>query len=296
VPLTANPLTGLKPVPHGRVFAVKIDDTAAGRPQTNIDAADVVYVEQVEGGLTRLVALYASHRPTQVGPVRSVRLGDPELLAPYGRLATAFSGGASGVVTAVNRTDLVDASADRYPGDYSRSGAAPIPYNLMVDLPALAGSLRRPTAIVRDVGFRWSRSTAGLHTDRVVHELHTTVGATTVGFRWSGGRWVRQIDGVAARQRGGALVTTPNVIVQLSKVSVDRRDIDVDGNPSAYTQTVGSGRALIFRDGRMIEGRWIRGSAAAPTRYVDAHGHDIPLHPGGAWVLLSAQGSIVHTS
>jgi len=295
-PLTANPLTGLKPVPSGRVFAVKIDDTAAGRPQTNINAADVVYVEQVEGGLTRLVALYASRQPTQVGPVRSVRLGDPELLAPYGRLAAAFSGGASGVVAAVRRTALVDASADIYSGEYFRSSAAPMPYNLMVDLPALASSLRRSTATVRDVGFRWSDSAAGLAGDRVVHQMHTTVGDTTVGFRWSGGRWVREINGVAVRQRGGAVVSTPNVIVQLSKVSVDRRDVDSAGNPSAYTQSVGSGRALIFRDGKMIDGRWTRPSTTAPTRYVDAHGVDIPLHPGGVWVLLAARGSIVHTS
>ncbi|MEN3356517.1 MAG: hypothetical protein V7637_499, partial [Mycobacteriales bacterium] len=82
-PPATNPLTGRPGVPRGPVLAVKIDNTSAGRPQLGLDSADVVYVEQVEGGATRLVAVFASRYPGQVGPVRSVRNGDPELLSAY---------------------------------------------------------------------------------------------------------------------------------------------------------------------------------------------------------------------
>jgi DUF3048 family protein len=293
-PLTVNPLTGLKPVPTGRVFAVKIDDTPAGRPQTNINDADVVYVEQVEGGLTRLAALYASRLPATVGPVRSVRLDDAQLLGAYGRLAVAFSGGASGVVAAVDRSSLVNASADNYFSDYSRSAAKPMPYNLMVDLPRLSADLRRATSSVRDVGFRWSSAVpAG---GRTAHQIRATVGGTAVDFAWQNGHWIRKIDGVTVRQSNGAAVSTPNVIVQFCKVAVDPRDVDTAGNPSANTTTVGSGKALIFRDGRVFSGRWVRHSTGSPTRFVDAAGHDIPLHTGGTWVVLATQGSTVHTT
>lgn len=84
-----NPLTGLRGVPTGPVVAVKIDDTASGRPQIGLEAADVVYVEQVEAGATRLVAVFAGRHPGTVGPVRSVRNNDPELLGAYGRPALA---------------------------------------------------------------------------------------------------------------------------------------------------------------------------------------------------------------
>jgi hypothetical protein len=244
-----------------------------------------------------LVALYASQKPSAVGPVRSVRLNDPLLLAPYGGVALAYSGGAAGVVSAVRRTHIVDGSAPSHPGAYWRSGAAPMPYNLMVDLPALAGVLR-PSAGVRDVGFRWAAQARGLASARVVHQLQARVGGTPVGFRWDPAtrRWDRQIAGQTVRQSNGAAVSTPNVIVQFSRVVTDPRDVDVDGNPSANTATVGSGRALIFRDGRVIDARWTRPSPHAQTRYVDASGADIPLHPGGAWVLLSPRGSLVKTS
>jgi hypothetical protein len=293
-PLTVNPLTGLKPVPTGRVFAVKIDDTSAGRPQTNINDADVVYVEQVEGGLTRLAALYAGRLPATVGPVRSIRLDDPQLLGAYGRLAVAFSGGASGVVAAAHRSSLVDASADNYLPDYSRSAAKPMPYNLMVDLPQLSADLRRATSSVRDVGFRWSNSVPS--GGRVAHRIQATVGGTAVDFGWQNGHWIRKIDGVTLRQSNGAAVSTPNVIVQFCRVAVDPRDIDAAGNPSANTTTVGSGKALIFRDGRVFSGRWVRHSTASPTHFVDAAGHDIPLHTGGTWVLLATRGTAVHTT
>ena len=67
MPLTA-PLLG-----PGPVLAVKIDNTSPARPRIGVDAADIVYVEPVEAGLTRLLAIYASTLPPEVGPVRSAR-------------------------------------------------------------------------------------------------------------------------------------------------------------------------------------------------------------------------------
>jgi hypothetical protein len=44
---------------NGPVLAVKIDDTNAAHPQIGLEDADVVYIEQVEGGLTRLAAIFS---------------------------------------------------------------------------------------------------------------------------------------------------------------------------------------------------------------------------------------------
>ncbi len=61
-PAPVNPLTGLGAPPTGPVIGVKIDDTANGRPQVGLDKADIVYVEQAEGGLTRLLAVFATNK------------------------------------------------------------------------------------------------------------------------------------------------------------------------------------------------------------------------------------------
>ena len=59
---TYNSLSG-REGSDGQILVVKIDDTLAARPQIGLDRADVVYIEQVEGGLTRLAAVF--HRRFQ---------------------------------------------------------------------------------------------------------------------------------------------------------------------------------------------------------------------------------------
>ncbi|MSY64606.1 MAG: DUF3048 domain-containing protein, partial [Actinobacteria bacterium] len=86
-----NFLSGL-PGKNQNLLAVKIDDTKQAHPQIGIQAADLVFVEQVESGLTRLLALYSSVYPPSIGPIRSARISDIDLLAQFGKVAFAYSG------------------------------------------------------------------------------------------------------------------------------------------------------------------------------------------------------------
>jgi hypothetical protein len=118
-------------------------------------------------------------------------------------------------------------------------------------------------------------------------------------FRWSprARLWVQvNPDGSDRRTASGRVIATPNLVVPFSPAHVDRTDVDVVGNPSVYTSTVGAGRVLVFRDGRLLTGRWSRARASGPTRYLNAARRPLTLHPGGAWVLLAATGAPVSTS
>ena len=79
----------------GPILAVKIDDTAPAHPQAGLEDADIVYIEQVEGGLTRLAAIFSSKIPPVIGPVRSARISDLDILQQFGRVAFAYSGAQS---------------------------------------------------------------------------------------------------------------------------------------------------------------------------------------------------------
>ena len=100
-----NPLTGLGPAPHGPVIAVKLDDIEAGRPSKGLEKADVIYIEEAEGGLSRMVAVYASAKP-QVEAVRSVRTSDPELLGAFGKIILVASGGGGNALPTLDRSGL----------------------------------------------------------------------------------------------------------------------------------------------------------------------------------------------
>jgi hypothetical protein len=295
-PPAVNPLTGLRGVPTRPVIAAKIDDTAAGRPQIGLEAADVVYVEQVEGGATRLVAVFASRHPATVGPVRSVRNNDPELLAAYGRPALASSGGAAGPVRRLHRSRVLDAGPGARGGAYRRLATRPAPYNLVVDVARLAREVRgasRPT----DVGFRWAATDPRLAGARKVSRVEVLVGTTRIRFAWEarGKRWLLlDANGRPRRTASGKAIATPNVVIPFSRARLDPTNVDVLGTPSVYTSTVGTGKLLVLRDGRVLAGSWQRRHPMYGTHYLDAGGkRDLTLRPGGAWVLLAATGAPV---
>jgi hypothetical protein len=288
-PPALNPLTGWGPVPGGAVVAVKIDDTGNGRPQRGVDQADIVYVEQAEGGLTRLVAVFATHKPV-VEAVRSVRTSDPELLTQYGPIAFVASGGGGDSLPALDRSILRSVINDRGGAGFGRDGARPVPYNLTSDLATASSTTRAARA--RSIGFTWSskltgaRSTLGARVD-------TVVGGTPVTFHWDGGisRYVRVIGGVPQSAADGRPIATPNVIVQYCQVTAHPGDVDVAGNVAQYTHSVGRGRVVVFRNGRRIDGTWSRPYSKAGTVLRNGQGQPISLAPGGAWVILVANGA-----
>ncbi len=109
---TYNSLSG-REGNDGEILVVKIDDTRSARPQIGVDRADIVYIEQVEGGLTRLAAVFSSEIPTLIGPIRSARISDIEILAQYGRVVFAYSGAQSKLLPVIAAANLNDYGAQR---------------------------------------------------------------------------------------------------------------------------------------------------------------------------------------
>ena len=83
-PPPTSPLNGL-PQPYedepSPVLVVKLDNTRFAQPHAGLDRADIVYIEEVEYGITRLAAVFSSNVPQRIGPVRSARITDIDLLA-----------------------------------------------------------------------------------------------------------------------------------------------------------------------------------------------------------------------
>lgn len=289
-PAAINPFTGGKPSGH-RVVSVKIDDTANGRPQLGIDKADIVYIEQVEGGLTRLLAVFNSSLPT-VEAVRSVRASDTGILAQYGPIAYVASGGAPYPMQVLDRSNLITFVNDRGAVGFQRDSNRPAPYNLTSNLAQVASVAKgsRPKAI----GFTWKRySVSKLAKLPAGLSVQTVVGGTGVRFDWDRTvhQYVRVIDGVRQRTADNKAIATPNVIVQFCDVTPDPRDVDVVGNVSMHTHTVGKGRVVVYRNGHKIEGTWTRSKAGNGTHLWGKNGKVIDLEPGGAWVVLVAKGA-----
>lgn len=286
-PPPVNPLTG-ETGSKNPVIAVKIEDTALGRPQVGTNKADIVYVEQVEGGLTRLMAIFNSTLPTAVEPVRSVRPSDPELALQYGHIIFVASGGSPAGIAPLLKSPLKKVIDDKGGPGFHRDPNRAAPENLVANLRTIAKKVKRaPTAT--DIGLKWSDQLPGGKT-KPGKVVQTKVGGTDVGFRWDPKthRYLRIIDGKVQHTADGSVISTPNVIVQFCHVTTYAKDRDVLGNPAKYTHTIGTGRVAVFREGRRIDGTWSRQSVEDGTELKTKDGSPITLTPGGAWFALAA--------
>ena len=219
---------------------MKIDNTYFEVPQFGVSDADIVFVEQVEGGLTRLIAVFHTTMPTEVGPVRSVRTTDAQLLPAFGRPALVFSGGAGGPLADLAATSIVDTSA--YGNAYFRSDVATGSYNLHANLTKIKSDVKGLLP-ARSIGFHFATISPQAAQGKHVSSLHVVMQAGTIDFRYTGGRYVRMLDGSVVSDYQGKVEATDNVLVQHI---VDRPDgnFDVIGSPSYLSQTVGSGRGV----------------------------------------------------
>ena len=287
-----NPLTGLPASLTGPVVAVKIDDTAAARPSMGLEKADVIYIEEAEGGLSRMVAVFASVKP-KVRAVRSIRSSDPELLGQYGRIIIVASGGGGNSLHDLDRSSLHGVIHDRGQVGFFRDQSHPAPYNVVSDLAKVSAAVKADG--VRNVGFTWAASDPRLVGAKAAAIVSTRVGSTSVGFVWDAklSRYVRTVSGRRILAASGAPVAKPNVLVQFCQINPDRSDVDVNGNPSMFTKSIGSGRVVLFRNGRRIEGKWSRPSIGAPTVFTDAAGLPLLFAPGGTFVALVRPGAPV---
>ena len=118
------PLTGLPidPAKASRpALVVKIDNfPTIARPQVGINQADVVFEEIVEG-ITRFAAVFQSEDADPVGPIRSARTSDINILAQLGRPLLAWSGGNPFVTRAIGNANIDNLTPDRYESAYFRT-------------------------------------------------------------------------------------------------------------------------------------------------------------------------------
>ncbi|MDQ1620037.1 MAG: hypothetical protein QOE19_2606 [Actinomycetota bacterium] len=281
-PLQPSLLSGRMGKADGPVYAVKIDNTAKAHPQVGVTKADVVYVEQVEGGVTRLAAVYSSEYPRLVGPVRSGRISDIELLSQYGTVGLIYSGSQDRLLPKLQRADLKLVSFDANPLGYTRVSGRPMPYDVIGTFSALrerAGEVSTPTR----VGYTFGAAPLG---GRPATDVSVRYPFARLDAAWSAAkqRWLLSMDGVPDRAAEGGQLGPTTLVVQYADVHPSPYH-DVNGVNTPMTETVGQGKALIFRDGQVYDGTWSRTSARQPTSYTMA-GVPAVFAPGQVWVAL----------
>lgn len=279
LPVT-DPLAALLPA-----MVVKIDNNAAARPQSGLNEADIVFEEIVEVG-TRFAAVFHSRGADPVGPIRSGRTQDIDLLGSFDRPLFVWSGGNRNVTRAIDASDLVSIShqnaADAAAAGFFRSSDRKSPHNLYASTSA-AWSLTPDGAAPPPQQFQY-RPAGEAAVGEPAGQLQGTMDDLQVGWTWNDatGEYSRTSDGEAHEDALSGPVTTENIVV----MTVSYRPSPADAR-SPEAQTIGSGEAMVLTDGVVVHGTWTRADRLSPIVLRDDTGAPILLTPGRTWVELA---------
>jgi len=288
-PAPVYPLTGL-PVTDEAVAArpamvVKIDNNSGARPQSGLNSADIVFEEIVESG-TRFAAVFHSQGSDPVGPIRSGRTQDIDLLGSFNRPLFVWSGGNNGVTKAVAASDLVDLSAQHNAvysgGGFFRNKVHSAPHNLYAQT-SMLWTLAPPDAGPPAQQFLYLAA-GEVAAGEAASGVDLKMDGSAVGWRYdpATGLYLRMAGTKPHDDAVSGQVNSSNVIVMV----VTYQPSPVDRN-SPEAQTIGAGEVLVFTGGVAIRGTWTRADRLLPTVLTDADGQVIALTPGRTWIELA---------
>jgi hypothetical protein len=291
---TTSPFSGREGGVGTPVMVVKLDNTPSAQPHRGLVEADIVYVEPVEWGLTRLAAVFSTDMPGTVGPVRSARVSDIELFAPLGDIAFVYSGAQRRLQPKLAAAGWTQVSQDVNSPGFSRERGTGryAPYNLMAD-PQEILATSGATSASQDIGFVFDEQPpdGGKQATRVTARWPSM----SVQFRWNAKKDLYDVwmNGRQARDTDEPGVQrASSVIVQYVK-EVDSGFGDKFGGRTPLTVLTGSGKGVLLRDGVAQNITWEKASSGDPTAYYDLDGNPVVLDPGQVWILLKDKTSKV---
>lgn len=316
------PLCGLpvqdRAVLERRPVAVKVGNDPSSRPQSGLDKACVVYEEVTEGGVTRFMAVYLCRDADPVGPVRSARPADIEIIFPCYALF-AHCGGGKPTLEMIKQAGLLDIDEMAWTGAYWRSTDRRAPHNLYTSTTRIrqAGEVSYPfqqasaspfeflTAAqvnrmarereeARESAARQAQSSApaGAQPAPAIAVVDNIVVpydrdcVVSYAYDHAARNFLRYVAGVPqADLTTGAQLRADTVVLQY--VTEGSSGIkDVRGAESPDLGVIGSGRAQVFVMGRVIDANWVKSSRAEHTRFLDNAGDPVPVKPGSIWIEL----------
>ena len=263
-------------------LATKIDNHVAARPQIAIDKTDLVFEELVEGGITRYVAVWQSSIPDEVGPVRSIRPMDPDIIAPFGGVV-AYSGGQQRFVDRMNATGQVSAIFDYdTTGLFSRSSATAAPHNVILAAAEFVNRNEKVAPPVQQYAYAATNAGASASVDgspiSVINTRFSNSSARSWTWNADAAAYLRAQDGSPDLTAEGDQLKATNVVALRVNVTVDQS--------IPKTELIASGEASISTGGKTLPAAWSKASQTAPIRLVDANGVTIRLAPGNTWFQL----------
>jgi hypothetical protein len=257
-----SPLSGLPGGEGKPVVMVKYGNSRPDRPHYNLNQADLIYVEEVEWGLTRIAAMFNTKFPSVVGPTRSARISDLELLEQFTNPGLAYSGANDVLLKAIRKSQSISLSPSDRSSFYYRNLSKAAPHNQLLRLSSMMAKETKVGAI-KDVGLTFNAAPATGGTKTTYFQAAWS--SARVSGSWTGKSWTISFDGSIHRDAVNKSFLTPKTIVLQYVERKETKYGDKFGGKTPLLKTVGSGRAIILRNGQSFDGTWSRPTSEAGT-------------------------------
>ena len=283
-----NVLSGREGV-NGPVLVVKLDDTTQAHPQVGLEDADIVYIEQVEGGLTRLAAVFSSTIPQRIGPVRSARISDIDILSQFGRVAFAYSGAQRKLLAVIAAANLQDLGAQRQsPTIYTTDPNRIPPYAMVLRADLLMEKIVEKNYAIdsaKNVGFEFGDlPEGGVPTETAV--MHWPAARYSATWSDDQARWLLSHNTSVNYAESGVVLGPTTLVIQMVSITPSEYK-DKVGGVTPFSQTVGTGKAYVLRDGQRFVTTWSRASSETGTTFTLPDGSVMQFDPGQIWIALT---------
>jgi hypothetical protein len=257
-----SPLSGLPGGEGKPVVMVKYGNSRPDRPHYNLNQADLIYVEEVEWGLTRIAAMFNTKFPSVVGPTRSARISDLELLEQFTNPGLAYSGANDVLLKAIRKSQSISLSPSDRSSFYYRNLSKAAPHNQLLRLSSMMAKETKVGAI-KDVGLTFNAAPATGGTKTTYFQAAWS--SARVSGSWTGKSWTISFDGSIHRDAVNKSFLTPKTIVLQYVERKETKYGDKFGGKTPLLKTVGSWRAIILRNGQSFDGTWSRPTSEAGT-------------------------------
>jgi hypothetical protein len=281
--------------------AVMIDDNVVARPQSGFNAASIVYQAPADGGEDRYMLVFQELDGADVGPVRSGRPYFVRWASEYRAAFGHFGGDEKTRFQVIPSLDgkyifNLDGIGSGGPA-YHRITSRDPPHNAYTSTAALlsqAGRLGAPAAIPSDVASRPFKEDAPAAERPASASIDVPYGRGSSSYVYDSATdaYARSVAGKAqVDPADGKPVIARNVVVLFMRLSIDPES--EAGYARPVLDQVGSGKAIVFLEGKAIVGTWKKPDNTSLTRFFDADGNEVPLVRGRIFIQVVPTGTNV---
>lgn len=301
-------------------LAVMIENHTESRPQSGLSSADIIYEAVAEGGITRFMAVYLCNLgDVQVGPVRSARTYFLDWLSEYGALYAHVGGantpGPANALGQIIKYGIRDLNQfgigfPTFWRDYQRLGRSVATEHTMYSTTQKLWVIGAKKSWTNEnpKEEKWEKSfipwkfkdtneKLTIEEDATKIDVSFWQGYSDYGVSWSWDAtcncYKRNNGGVShADLNNKEQLSANNIIIQFERES--RANDGYEGNAHLIYKTIGEGKALFFQDGKVVEGKWVKPSRVARTKYVDNKGKEVKFNRGLIWIQTVPEGSDIN--